>query len=66
VLGGENERGPIGSEPGGACSTSEELKKIAASGIERAHVPPVEQSIYELRQAASRRKPGALLLKWPV
>jgi hypothetical protein len=42
------------------------LKKIAASGIERAHVPPVEQSIYELRQAASRRKPGALLLIWPV
>jgi hypothetical protein len=42
------------------------LQEITASGIERVHIPPVVQSIYELRLAASRRKPGALLLIWPV
>jgi len=59
VLRGGNERGPVCGEPGCAGGAHEELKKIAACGIERVHVPPAVQSIYELRVMASRRKPGA-------
>ena len=66
VFGGGNERGPVGGKPGCAGGASEELKKIATCGIERFHVPPVVQTIYELDAAASTRKPGALLLIWPV
>jgi len=62
VLRGGNERGPVCGEPGCAGGAYKELKKIAACGIERVHVPPMMQTIYELRVMASRRKPGALLL----
>jgi hypothetical protein len=42
------------------------LKKIASCGMKRVHGPPMVQTIYELGVMASRRKPGALLLIWPV
>jgi hypothetical protein len=42
------------------------LKEIATCGLERVHGPPMVQTIYELRVMASRRKPCALLLIWPV
>jgi hypothetical protein len=66
VFSGGNDRGPVGGEPGCACGTSKKLQKIAASRMERVHVPPVVHPIYELRAMASTRNPGALLLIWPV
>jgi aromatic-L-amino-acid decarboxylase len=58
VFSGGEERGPVCGEPGCARCAPEKLKKIATSGIERVHVPPVVQSIYELGAVASTRKPG--------
>jgi hypothetical protein len=66
VFRGGNERRPICGQPGGAGGASEELQKITACRMERVHVPPIVQPIYELRVMASTRNPRALLLIWPV
>jgi hypothetical protein len=66
VLGGGDDGRPLCGEPGCACCASEELKKIATCGMKRVHGPSVVQAIYELWVMTSRRKPGVLLLKWPV